>query len=120
MSAWALAIGFGDRLIMLQNAYYSVISPESCASILYRDAAEARAAATCLKLTAEDLFGLGLVDEVIAEPAEGAHVDPAPVIAGVGEAVIRSLDGLAPVDRDDLVAARYERLRSIGAYSEDL
>ncbi|HSK47263.1 MAG TPA: acetyl-CoA carboxylase carboxyltransferase subunit alpha [Coriobacteriia bacterium] len=115
-SGGALAIGFGDRLIMLENAYYSVISPESCASILYRDAAEAQTAAGCLKMTAPDLVDLGLVDQVIPEPLGGAHVDSATVMAAVGDAVSTALDALSGIDPQELVDARYERLRSIGEW----
>ena len=117
-SGGALAIGFGDRIIMLQNSYYSVISPESCASILYRDANKAAEAAACLSLTASDLERHGLVDEVLPEPLEGAHVDPVPVIASVGEAVARALDELSGTDPDALVERRYERLRAIGEYAD--
>ncbi len=117
-SGGALAIGFGDRLIMLENAYYSVISPESCASILYRDAAEARSAAQCLKLTAADLVSLGLADEVVAEPLGGAHTDPVPVIAAVGAAVARAIDELSGLDASELLARRNQRLRSAGEFCE--
>jgi acetyl-CoA carboxylase carboxyl transferase subunit alpha len=115
-SGGALAIGFGDRLIMLENAYYSVISPEMCATILHKDARRADETSACLKLTAGELLGLGLADEVIPEPIGGAHHDPALVISSVGEAVGRSLDSLATVPADKLVASRYDRLRSIGEY----
>jgi acetyl-CoA carboxylase carboxyl transferase subunit alpha len=115
-SGGALAIGFGDRVIMLENAYYSVISPEACASILYRDSTEARAAADCLKMTAEDLLGLGIVDEIVGEPLEGAHVDPAAVFSAVKDSLGRALDGLSGIDTEELVERRYERLRAIGRW----
>lgn len=115
-SGGALAIGFGDRMIMLENAYYSVISPEMCSNILYKDPTQAQTAATCLKLTAESLVELGLVDEIVAEPIGGAHRDPVPVIAAVGVAIGRALGSLADVPGDRLVAERYERLRGIGEY----
>lgn len=117
-SGGALAIGFGDRLIMLENAYYSVISPESCASILYRDAAEAEKAANCLQMTASELTKFGLVDEIVPEPSGGAHVDPGSVIGDVGAAVAAALDGLSSVDPARLVESRYERLRAIGDFDE--
>jgi acetyl-CoA carboxylase carboxyl transferase subunit alpha len=117
-SGGALAIGFGDRLIMLENAYYSVISPEMCATILHKDARRASDAATCLQLTAGDLSRLGLVDEIVPEPLGGAHRDPTTVVAGVGDAIARALDELAPVPSDELTELRYERLRAIGELSE--
>jgi acetyl-CoA carboxylase carboxyl transferase subunit alpha len=113
-SGGALAIGFGDRLIMLENAYYSVISPEMCATILHKDARRASESSTCLQLTAEDLVRLGLADTVVPEPRGGAHRDPDVVFAGVRDAVGSALDSLAPVDRATLAQARYERLRRIG------
>jgi acetyl-CoA carboxylase carboxyl transferase subunit alpha len=115
-SGGALAIGFGDRLLMLENAYYSVISPEMCAQILYRDSGQAEAASTCLRMTASDLVGLGIVDEVLPEPFGGAHRDSAAVFTSVGEAVERSLDQLGSVPIDELVERRYARLRAIGEF----
>ena len=115
-SGGALAIGFGDHVMMLENAYYSVISPEMCAQILYKDTTQAEGAASCLKMTAEDLVGLGIVDEVLPEPSGGAHHAPAEVFAVVGPAVAAALDRLVAVDRDQLVARRYERLRAVGVY----
>jgi acetyl-CoA carboxylase carboxyl transferase subunit alpha len=114
-SGGALAIGFGDRLIMLENSYYSVITPEACASIVYRDASRAKDAAENLKLTAGDLVDLGIADEVVAEPYGGAHVDPVATIASVGEAIGRALDALGEPS-DALVESRYERLRAIGEF----
>jgi acetyl-CoA carboxylase carboxyl transferase subunit alpha len=115
-SGGALAIGFGDRLLMLENAYYSVISPEMCAQILYRDSGQAEAASACLRMTASDLVGLGIVDEVLPEPFGGAHRDSAAVFTSVGEAVERSLDQLGSVPIDELVERRYARLRAIGEF----
>ncbi len=115
-SGGALAIGFGDRLIMLENAYYSVISPEACASILYRDSAQAKSAASCLKMTAEDLVGFGVVDEIVGEPFGGAHRDPAATFAAVEEAVCRALDELSGIDPSELVERRYTKLRAIGEW----
>jgi acetyl-CoA carboxylase carboxyl transferase subunit alpha len=116
-SGGALAIGFGDRLLMLENAYYSVISPEMCATILHKDARRASETAACLQLTAGDLMRLGVADEVVPEPLGGAHRDPGTVFDGVRDAVVRALDELAPIGRDALVSARYERLRAIGEFS---
>lgn len=116
-SGGALAIGFGDRLIMLENAYYSVISPEMCALILLKDATRAAETSSALSLTAAELVELGIVDEVIPEPLGGAHRAPAAVVLQVGERIDAALDGLARVNAQALVAARYERLRAIGVFA---
>ena len=113
-SGGALAIGFGDRLIMLENAYYSVISPEMCATILHKDARRASEASTCLQLTAADIVGFGLADTVVPEPRGGAHRDPEMVFSGVREALSAALDELSTADRSTLPDTRYERLRRIG------
>jgi len=115
-SGGALAIGFGDKLFMLENAYYSVISPEMCAQILYKDTKKAETAASCLKMTAEDLVGLGIVDGVLPEPLGGAHRAPQEVFAVVKAAITGALDELASSAPEALVASRYERLRAIGVY----
>ena len=116
-SGGALAIGFGDRLIMLENAYYSVISPEGCATILLKDAGRAAEVAACLRMTADELKELGLADEVLPEPLGGAHRDPDAVYPLVRDAVTAALDRLGTVAPDELVEARYRRLRAIGAVS---
>lgn len=113
-SGGALAIGFGDRLIMLENAYYSVITPESCASILYKDAGQAEAVAPCLRMTAEDLVELGIADELVPEPLGGAQRDPDAVFPLVRASLERALDDLVPIDLETLVSERYQRLRGIG------
>ena len=113
-SGGALAIGFGDRLIMLENAYYSVISPEMCATILHKDARRASETSSCLQLTAGDLSRLGLADTIVPEPHGGAHRDPAVVFEAVSTAVEGALDSLAGTPAAELVEARYRRLRSIG------
>jgi acetyl-CoA carboxylase carboxyl transferase subunit alpha len=115
-SGGALAIGFGDRMMMLENAYYSVISPEMCSNILYKDPAQAHTAASCLKMTGTDLLELGIVDEVIAEPLGGAHLDPAAAFCAVGPAIEKALGELSGIDPSELVSARYERLRAIGRF----
>jgi acetyl-CoA carboxylase carboxyl transferase subunit alpha len=119
-SGGALAIGFGDRLIMLENAYYSVISPEMCAVILHKDASKARETSSALQLTADDLVRLGIADEIVPEPLGGAHRDPAPVMAEVGARIAAALGTLAGEEPDALVQSRYERLRAIGVYSEGI
>lgn len=117
-SGGALAIGFGDRLIMLENSYYSVISPEMCAVILHKDATHAPETASALALTAEDLLRLGIADEVVPEPLGGAHRDPAPVIADVGGRITAALDALREKGTDELREGRYGRLRAIGVFNE--
>jgi acetyl-CoA carboxylase carboxyl transferase subunit alpha len=115
-SGGALAIGFGDRLLVLENAYYSVSTPEACASIIFRDSGQAENAASCLKMTAADVVRLGIADEVLPEPLGGAHRDPAAVFGTVRGAAISALDSLAHVRLDELVEGRYQRLRSIGEF----
>ena len=117
-SGGALAIGFGDRLIMLENAYYSVISPEMCAVILYKDAARAAESASALALTATDLASLGIADEIVPEPLGGAHRDPASVIAAVGARIVSALDAASAEDPAVLQQKRYERIRTIGVFDE--
>ncbi|MCX8006963.1 MAG: acetyl-CoA carboxylase carboxyltransferase subunit alpha [Coriobacteriia bacterium] len=114
-SGGALAIGFGDRLIMLENAYYSVISPEMASLILFKDPQHAAETASALRLTAADLVELGIADEVVQEPRGGAHRDPALVLAAVEAAVSRALRDLLGVPRDELVTRRQARLAAIGA-----
>jgi acetyl-CoA carboxylase carboxyl transferase subunit alpha len=117
-SGGALAIGFGDRLIMLENAYYSVISPEMCATILHKDAGRASETAACLQFTADDLTRLGIADEIVPEPMGGAHRDPAPVLEAVATSVAAALDELSAVPVAELVERRYARLRATGEYTE--
>jgi acetyl-CoA carboxylase carboxyl transferase subunit alpha len=117
-SGGALAIGFGDRLIMLENAYYSVISPEMCATILHKDAMKACEVASSLAMTAEDLVELGLADEIVPEPLGGAHRDPDVVYPRVADAITRALDALTGTGGEVLAQRRYERLRAIGEFVE--
>ncbi|MBN1193040.1 MAG: acetyl-CoA carboxylase carboxyltransferase subunit alpha [Coriobacteriia bacterium] len=119
-SGGALAIGFGDRLIMLENAYYSVISPEMCAVILFKSAEHAPETASALALTADDLARLGIADEVVAEPLGGAHRDPLPVMAEVGARVTAALEELSAVPSHELTERRYERLRAVGVFDEEV
>ncbi|HZL07067.1 MAG TPA: acetyl-CoA carboxylase carboxyl transferase subunit alpha, partial [Coriobacteriia bacterium] len=106
-------------LIMLEHAYYSVISPEMCAVILHKDAGKAPETASCLQMTADDLVRMGIADEIVPEPLGGAHRDPAPVFAGVELALTRALDELCAIDTDALVAGRQARLATFGAYRDD-
>lgn len=115
-SGGALALGCGNRVLMMEHAVYSVISPEGCAAILWHDRAEGPRAADALKLTASDCLRFGVADEVVAEPAAGAHRAPVDAVAALGDAVERhlaALDGLAP---DVLRAQRYDRFRALGAF----
>ena len=116
-SGGALALAVGNRIIMLENAIYSVLSPEGFASILWKDASRADEAAGVMKLTADDLYRLGVVDQVIPEPEGGAHVDPRPVYAAVDKAITRHLGQLAR--EKDLAAHRYQKFRAMGAVREE-
>lgn len=115
-SGGAIALASADRVLMLEHAIYSVISPEGCASILWRDAAQAEAAAEALKLTASDLEKLGLIDGIIGEPLGGAHRDPAATITAIGEAVAAALAGLTNRDGPGLIAARQEKFLEMGRH----
>ncbi|WP_439578770.1 acetyl-CoA carboxylase carboxyltransferase subunit alpha [Elioraea sp.] len=115
-SGGAIALAASDRVLMLEHAIYSVISPEGCASILWRDAGQAEVAAEALKLTAADLQKLGLIDGIIGEPLGGAHRDPGAAITAVGEAVAAALAGLATLDGPSLVAARQEKILEMGRH----
>jgi acetyl-CoA carboxylase carboxyl transferase subunit beta len=117
-SGGALALGIGDRLLMLEHTTYSVISPEGCATILFRDAGRAPEAARALRLTARDLLDYGVIDEVVAEPDGGAHTDHDGTAGRVKDAVRRHLEALRAVPAADLIAARYRRLRATGAWLE--
>ncbi len=114
-SGGALGIGVGDRVNILQYATYSVISPESCSSILWRDPDHPEEAAEALKLAAPDLRELGLVDEILPEPEGGAHNDPEAIASTLGQTLERQLDELLGVDIDVLLERRYEKFRGMGA-----
>jgi acetyl-CoA carboxylase carboxyl transferase subunit alpha len=116
-SGGALAMCVADHVAMLENSYLSVIAPESCASIIFRDAGRASQAAAAMKLTAEDLLVHGIVDEVIPEPLGGAHQDTKVSVDAVGEAVGRALSRLMHVAPEVLVDRRHERYRRIGAHT---
>jgi acetyl-CoA carboxylase carboxyl transferase subunit alpha len=115
-SGGALAIGVGDRVNMLEHAIYSVISPEGCAAILWRDAAKNRAAASAMKLTSRDLIELQIIDEIVPEVKGGAHVDPAEQAQLIGVVLERQLAELSEIDESSLVAARYDRFRRLGQF----
>lgn len=118
-SGGALAIGVGDRINMLQYAVYSVISPESCSSILWRDGDHTEEAADALRLTAPDLRELGLIDEVVPEPEGGAHADPAAMIRTLSGVLQRQLADLDGVAADALVRVRYEKFRAMGTVASE-
>ena len=115
-SGGALALGVGDRVLMLENSVYSVISPEGCATILWRDATKAREAAQALCLTAQDLHRLGIISEIVAEPVGGAHRDRGMVFNHFKSQLIQHLGELKTASTDDLLARRYERYRRMGRF----
>jgi acetyl-CoA carboxylase carboxyl transferase subunit alpha len=117
-SGGALAIGVGDRVNMLEYSTYSVISPEGCASILWKDAANAEDAATALGITSDSLKRLGLVDEVIKEPLGGAHKEPEEVVGQVADCLEKQLDDLTELGLDELLEQRYQRLLSYGVFQD--
>jgi acetyl-CoA carboxylase carboxyl transferase subunit alpha len=117
-SGGALALGVGDRVYMLEYATYSVISPEGCAAILWKDQNRKAEAAEAMKLTAPDLLGLGVIDEIIPEPQGGAHTDPDAMTRRVGDVLQRSLDDLLRLPPKELVARRYDKFRKLGAFDE--
>ncbi|PIQ88198.1 MAG: acetyl-CoA carboxylase carboxyl transferase subunit alpha [Candidatus Omnitrophica bacterium CG11_big_fil_rev_8_21_14_0_20_43_6] len=113
-SGGALGVGVADRLSVLENSYYSVISPEGCAAILWKDGARAPQAAEVLKLTAPDLLKMGLIDEVIPEPLGGAHRDPQKIASSVKEVLLRNLKELESLDKEELLKSRYKKFRAMG------
>jgi acetyl-CoA carboxylase carboxyl transferase subunit alpha len=117
-SGGALGIGVADRVLILENAYYSVISPEGCAAILWKDRANAPRAAEALKITAKDLFELGLVDEIIAEPLGGAHNDPTTTAASLKSRLLANLQDLLKLSTTDRLKLRYAKYRAFGHFVE--
>lgn len=116
-SGGALAVGLADRILMLENSIYSVISPESCSAILWKDQNHAREAAQSLKLTAQDLERFGIVDEIIAEPSGGAHNDWDQTTALLSQALTRHLDEVGALDPEARIDLRHEKFRKIGEYA---
>ncbi len=114
-SGGALGIGVGDRVLMLQYSYYSVISPEGCAAILWKDGSRTPEAATALKLTSADLTRLGVIDRVVEEPLGGAHRNQEQVFQNVGAAIVECLDELQGIPPEELMAQRREKFRRMGA-----
>ncbi|MGH9316644.1 MAG: acetyl-CoA carboxylase carboxyltransferase subunit alpha [Thermoanaerobaculia bacterium] len=115
-SGGALALGIGDRVLMLEHAIYSVISPEGCAAILWKDASRKKEAAEALRLTAADLKELEVVDEILPEPPGGAHADPAGAAAAVGEAIERHLRAVSDLTPEERRERRYRKFRALGSF----
>jgi acetyl-CoA carboxylase carboxyl transferase subunit alpha len=118
-SGGALGIGVTSRILMLEYSWYNVISPESCSSILYRDATKAQKSADSLRLTARDLAGFGITDEIVKEAPGGAHRDPKLTAENVRAAIRRHLAQLKAMTPEQLVADRYRKFRAIGVYTQD-
>jgi acetyl-CoA carboxylase carboxyl transferase subunit alpha len=118
-SGGALGVGVADRVCILQHAYYSVISPEGCASILWRNSVKAPEAAEALKITGEHLIEFGVVDEVIPEPPGGAHKDPDQVASNLKNVVLKHIKELSSLSQKELVDNRYKKFRSIGKFLEN-
>jgi acetyl-CoA carboxylase carboxyl transferase subunit alpha len=117
-SGGALGVGVADKVCVLENSYYSVISPEGCAAILWKSSLKAPEAAEVLKLNASELLRLGIIDEVIPEPLGGAHRDPQRTARILRETVLKHLKELRDMSKEDLLAARYKKFRSIGVFTE--
>lgn len=117
-SGGALAIAVGDVVLMMEHAIYTVIPPEGCAAILWHDAGRAREAASALRLTAQELAALGVVDEIISEPRGGAHLDPQAAIAAVREALRPRLQALSRLPTEEIVRSRYAKYRAMGYHEE--
>jgi acetyl-CoA carboxylase carboxyl transferase subunit alpha len=117
-SGGALAIGVGDHVLALENAVYSVISPEGCAAILWRSPEAAGQAAAAMRMTAAEQLDLGIIDAVVGEPGDGAHADHAATARRIKSGVLEALARLSALDEESLIAGRYARLRAIGVYEE--
>jgi acetyl-CoA carboxylase carboxyl transferase subunit alpha len=113
-SGGALGVGVADRICVLENSYYSVISPEGCAAILWKDGAKAPLAAEVLKLTGEDLLKLKIIDEIIPEPLGGAHRDPQKIAGSLKDSILKNLKELKPLAKDELLELRYNKFRNMG------
>lgn len=117
-SGGALGIGVGDRMYVLENAYYSVISPEGCAAILWKERSKSPDAAKALKLTARELLDMGIIDGIIKEPLGGAHRNPQETAENIRTAIKKDIEILKKIPKSKLLEARYEKFRSIGVYNE--
>ena len=118
-SGGALGIGVTSRILMLQYAWYNVISPESCSSILYRDPNQGKKSAEALKLTAKDLSGFGITDEILPEPPGGAHRDHDAIAKTVADGIRRHLADLKKLTPEQLVVDRYKKYRAMGVYTSE-
>jgi acetyl-CoA carboxylase carboxyl transferase subunit alpha len=119
-SGGALGIGVANRVYMLENAYYSVIAPESCAAIIWRDAAKAPIAAAALRMTATDLLEMKLIDGIVPEPPGGAHLDPEIAIAGLRITLCKALKELEPLSPQEIIEERYNKFRNMGNFSTEV
>ncbi len=117
-SGGALGIGVGDKVLMLENSYYSVISPEGCSAILWKDSSKAKEAAEALKLTSFDLLKFGIIDEIVPEPLGGVHKDPEFASQSLKKALLNNLSKLSKVSLSHLVERRYKKFRTIGEFKE--
>jgi acetyl-CoA carboxylase carboxyl transferase subunit alpha len=117
-SGGALALGVADRVLMLEHSTYSVISPEGCAAILWNNGSKANEAAELLKITAQDLFQMNVIDEVVEEPVGGAHRDPRRAADLLKEAIVRNLSEIREIPPDELVTLRYEKFRKLGIFDQ--
>ena len=117
-SGGALGIGIGDHVIMMENSWYSVISPEGCAAILWRDATKAPAAAEAMKVTAKDLLSLNVIDKIIPEPDGGAHRDPDQAAEILKKEILISLNELSKIPVDELLKKRVDKFSRMGAWEE--
>ena len=115
-SGGALAMGVANRVYMLENAYYSVIAPESCAAIIWRDSGKAPLAAAALRMTANDLFDMKLIDGIVAEPPGGAHLEPEVAIQALRETLKQALAELTPLASEEIIEQRYEKFRNMGNF----
>jgi hypothetical protein len=115
-SGGALALGVGNRIYMLENSIYSVISPEGAAALLWKDASLAQKAAETMKITAKDLLEMKIIDGIIAEPRGGAHRDKQQTALNIGEQIKEALNALGQLNRDELIEDRYRKFKQIGSY----
>ncbi|MBY0425728.1 MAG: acetyl-CoA carboxylase carboxyltransferase subunit alpha, partial [Cytophagales bacterium] len=117
-SGGALGIGIGDRVLMLENTWYSVISPESCSSILWRSWDYKEQAAEALKLTAPDMLKMGLIDGIVKEPLGGAHLEPEVMANKIKKVILDTIDELSKLETEDLIAKRIDKFSSMGVFTE--
>jgi acetyl-CoA carboxylase carboxyl transferase subunit alpha len=119
-SGGALALGVGNRVYMLENAYYSVIAPESCAAIIWRDSGKAPLAAAALRMTATDLLEMKLIDGIVPEPPEGAHMDADAAAQFLRQTLKRALDELSPLPSQQIIEERYNKFRQMGGFFNEV